>query len=282
MAYRRECLRRPSATKPGILVQSNRPWQPGWRRIGTPEPRTPRGKAPCMAARLPRLSPSVDGPYNRTVHGDCPVFAAQPSETVSVPFGRMGTGTFFRPQTAEKEASPQAVNGYPCNRAHQYLEAAVDHFVQIEFDCLPLRSLPRFDAPPDATPRQEALALSIRQAVHKHGTHNTFYLYNARCVFHLTNDPNVGMLEFGFHGTVLTDADDLAAQSCDLEVELNRDVCDWITTPVVDWFRETVSRAVQVEFDRYIAAGDLQKTVERMERLAVEMDAGGGFVGMGL
>ncbi len=158
----------------------------------------------------------------------------------------------------------------------------MDQFVQIEFDCLPLRSLPRLDAPPDATPQQEALALSIRQAVQRHGSHNTFYLYNARCVFHLTNDPNVGMLEFAFRGTVLTDEDDRRAQSCDLEVELTRDVCDWITTPVVEWFRETVARAVLVEFDRYIAAGDLQKTVDRMERLAAEMDASGGYLGMGL
>ncbi len=158
----------------------------------------------------------------------------------------------------------------------------MNQFVQIEFDCLPLRSLPRLDAPPDAPPEQEALALSVRQAVRKHGAHNTFYLYNARCVFHLTNDPNVGMLEFAFQGTVLTDADDRRAQSCDLEVELARDVCDWITAPVVEWFRETVSRAVQVEFDRYIAAGDLQKTVERMERLAEATDSSGGFVGMGL
>ena len=158
----------------------------------------------------------------------------------------------------------------------------MNHFVQIEFDCLPLRSLPRLDAPPDAPPEQEALAAKVRQAVRKHGAHNAFYLYNARCVFHLTNDPNVGMLEFAFQGTVMTDADDRRAQSCDLEVELTRDVCDWITEPVVEWFRETVARAVQVEFDRYIAAGDLQKTVERMERLAEATDSSGGFVGMGL
>lgn len=158
----------------------------------------------------------------------------------------------------------------------------MDPFVKIEFDCLPLRSLPRLDAPPDATPQQEALAMSIRQAVEKHGTHNAFYLYNGRCVFHLTNDPAIGMLEFGFRGTVLTDAEDRRTQSCDLQVELTRDVCDWITTPVVEWFLETVARAVEVEFDRYIAAGDLQKTVERIGRLAAEVDSSGGFVGMGL
>ena len=48
------------------------------------------------------------------------------------------------------------------------------------------------------------------------------------------------------------------------------------------WFAETVSRAVQVEFDRYIAAGDLEKTIERMEQVRAESDAHGGFLGMGL
>ncbi|MDZ7620791.1 MAG: hypothetical protein U1E05_27630 [Patescibacteria group bacterium] len=158
----------------------------------------------------------------------------------------------------------------------------MDHFVQIEFDCLPLRSLPRLDAPPDATPSQQALALAIREAVGKHGTHNAFYLYKGRCRFHLTNDPVVGMLEFGFRGTVLTDDEDRAARRCDLEVELASEVCDWITAPVVEWFGETVARAVQIEFNRFIAAGDLQKTVDRMERLTAEIDSVGGFVGMGL
>jgi hypothetical protein len=50
----------------------------------------------------------------------------------------------------------------------------------------------------------------------------------------------------------------------------------------VAWFQETVQRAVMVEFDRYIAAGDLQKTIQRIAKLQETMDARGGFVGMGL
>jgi hypothetical protein len=51
---------------------------------------------------------------------------------------------------------------------------------------------------------------------------------------------------------------------------------------VVQWFCETVAEAVKVEFDRYIAAGDLQKTIQRLERIRAASDAQGGFMGMGL
>ena len=46
------------------------------------------------------------------------------------------------------------------------------------------------------------------------------------------------------------------------------------------WFRETVPRAVMVEFDRYIAVGDLKQTIERVEKIQAESDQHGGFVGM--
>ena len=48
------------------------------------------------------------------------------------------------------------------------------------------------------------------------------------------------------------------------------------------WLKETVGHAVRVEFDRYIHAGDLQRTIERLEKLRAESDAHGGFLGMGL
>jgi hypothetical protein len=157
-----------------------------------------------------------------------------------------------------------------------------NQYVEITFDCLPLRSLPRLDAPPDASEEEEAMALRVREAVARHGTHNAFFLYNARCIFHLTNHEQIGMLEFSFEGTVLTDPDDRHAVSTDLTAELLRETCDWITEPVVDWFKRTVGEAVRVEFDRYIEAGDLGRTVERMQRLSAESDARGGFLGMGL
>lgn len=154
--------------------------------------------------------------------------------------------------------------------------------VQIAFDCLPLRSIGRVDIPLDASPAFRARCERIKHALETHGSHNTYYLENAHCTFHLTNDPAVGMLKFRFEGTVFTDEADRRTVRTDLAVELVADTCEWITEPVVQWMQEAVSRAVAVEFDRYIAAGDLQKAVERMQKLQAEQDAAGGFLGMGL
>ncbi len=154
--------------------------------------------------------------------------------------------------------------------------------VDITFDCIPLRSMGRFDIPLDATPEQKAFGERIRLAVRRHGLYNTFYLCNAKCVFHLTNHHEIGMLRFDFEGTVMTDQEDRKTIGCDLTAELEQEVCDWLTAPIVEWFKETVAEAVKIEFDRYIQAGDLQKTVERMERLQAETAAHGGFLGMGL
>ena len=154
--------------------------------------------------------------------------------------------------------------------------------VEIVFDCFPLRGVDRLNVSPDASPKFQQLCQRIRQAAEKHGHHNSYYLHNARCVYHLTNDPNVGMLAFGFEGTLLTDTEDQKTLSADLAVELRGDTCDWLTEPIVVWFRETVSRAVVVEFDRYIAAGDLAQTLQRLEQVQETIDAHGGFLGMGL
>jgi hypothetical protein len=160
--------------------------------------------------------------------------------------------------------------------------AAMQHYVDVMFDCLPLRSLGRFDPPIDAAADVVEFYDRLRRAAAKHGLHNSYYLYRAVCIFHLTNDAEIGMVEFAFEGTVLTDADDLKTRQCDLEVRLQREVCDWLTAPAVQWLGQSVSRAVQVEFDRYITAGDLQKTIARTEQLQKETEARGGFLGMDL
>ncbi len=154
--------------------------------------------------------------------------------------------------------------------------------VEISFDCQPLRSIARLDVPLDASPEYEALVERVQQAIQRHGLLNTYYLHDARCTFHLTNDPALGMLEFRFEGTVLTDEEDRKTLRADLLVELRRETCDWLTEPVVEWFRETVTRAVIVEFDRFISAGDLDRTKQRIEQLQAESDSHGGFLGMGL
>jgi hypothetical protein len=156
----------------------------------------------------------------------------------------------------------------------------MSRWVEIAFDCLPLRSVSRLDIPLDASPKFRERCERIKRSIEKHGSHNTYFLYNADCTFHLTNREGFGTLEFRFEGTVITDAADMHAQHADLEVELIRETCDWLTAPVVEWFRESVQHAVCVEFDRYIAAGDLAKTKERMDRLQAEIEKTGGHVGM--
>lgn len=152
--------------------------------------------------------------------------------------------------------------------------------VEISFDCLPLRSVGRFDIPVDASPKFRQRCERVLRAMQTHGTHNTYYLSNAKCVFRLTNDPEVGMLEFRFEGTLLTDETDCHARRADFEIDLTRETCDWLTAPVVEWFQGSVERAALVEFDRYIAAGDLARTEERIKQLQAQTDQKGGFVGM--
>lgn len=153
-------------------------------------------------------------------------------------------------------------------------------YVEISFDCLPLRTVGRIDIPLDASPAYRAHCERVQAALAAHGAHNTYYLYNAHCVFHLTNDPQQGMLDFVFTGTALTDETDQKTLRCVLDVELAQETCDWLTAPIVEWFRRSVHEAVRVEFDRYIQAGDLQKTRERIERIQRESDNRSGYVGM--
>ncbi|MGA2061091.1 MAG: hypothetical protein ABSG67_11465 [Thermoguttaceae bacterium] len=155
-------------------------------------------------------------------------------------------------------------------------------WVEISFDCLPLRSVACFTPPVDASREEADLYRRLREAAQKHGIHNAYYLHGGKCVFHLTNHEQIGMLNFHFDGVVLTDEKDMSTQECDLEVVLVGDTCDWLVDLVVKWFAESVCRALKIEFDRFIAAGDLDKTVKRLERLQAESDAKGGYLGLGL
>ena len=156
----------------------------------------------------------------------------------------------------------------------------MNRYVDITFDCLPLRSVGRLDIPMDASPKYRERCERIKQALEKHGSHNTYFLYNAKCSYHLTNQADSGLLEFRFDGVALTDDADQKTVRCSLDIELHRETCDWLTEPVVEWFKETVPRSVAVEFDRYIAAGDLAQTMERIARIQSESDQRGGYVGM--
>lgn len=156
----------------------------------------------------------------------------------------------------------------------------MDRWVEIEFDCLPLRSVPRWDVPLDASPKYQEFCTRLKEAAAKHGTHNVYYLLNARCKYHLTNRAELGTLEFSFEGVVLTDNDDRRATSSELAVRLLSETCPWLTEPIVRWFADTVARAVEVEFDRYIEAGDLKQTQQRIEQLQAASDQADGFLGM--
>jgi hypothetical protein len=156
----------------------------------------------------------------------------------------------------------------------------MNRWVDITFDCLPLRSVGRLDVPIDASPKFRELCTRVKAAIEKHGSHNTYYLYNARCIYHLVNADDTGVAEFRYEGVVITDPEDRRTKRCDLQVELLRETCDWLTEPVVQWFRETVTQAVAVEFDRYIEAGDLEQAKNRIEQVQAASDEAGGYLGM--
>lgn len=153
-------------------------------------------------------------------------------------------------------------------------------WVEIAFDCLPLRSVNRLDAPLDASPKLAAKLLRIKHAIETHGSHNSYYLHNAHCRFHLTNDPEIGSVSYKFEGTIFTDPEDLRAIRTELDVTLDRETCDWLNQSIVQWLAESVHRAVVVEFDRYIAAGDLAKTRERLAKIERTLEESQGYVGM--
>ncbi|HTQ40796.1 MAG TPA: hypothetical protein VMJ32_17370 [Pirellulales bacterium] len=156
----------------------------------------------------------------------------------------------------------------------------MQRYVEITFDCLPLRSISRLEIPLDASPRYRQRCENIKAAMETHGSHNSYYVYNAHCVFHLTNSADEGMLEFSFEGTVLTDEADQQAAHAHLQVKLERETCEWLTEPVVAWFKDTVPRALMVEFNRYIAAGDLEQAKKRIAALQAKADQSGGYMGM--
>ncbi|MEL7267490.1 MAG: hypothetical protein AAFP69_22140, partial [Planctomycetota bacterium] len=96
-------------------------------------------------------------------------------------------------------------------------------WVEIEFDCLPLRMVTRLDVPVDASPRYQQLVISVKEAIDQHGTHNAYFLHNATCTFHLTNDPEIGLVQFEFSGTALTDHADMKTRLVELKTRLKRE-----------------------------------------------------------
>ncbi len=152
----------------------------------------------------------------------------------------------------------------------------------ISFECTPLRSVPRLDIPLDASPVYRRRLERMQRAVGRHGTRNTYYLTGGSCTFRFTNEPDNGWVRFTFEGTLLTDETDARTIGSDLEITLALETCDWLTQPAVKWLELSVKHAIEAEFDRYIAAGDLSRALERLAREQAASDAAGGYLGMNL
>ena len=153
--------------------------------------------------------------------------------------------------------------------------------VDIAFDCLPLRAVGRVDVPIDASPAYRARCERLKHALETHGVENAYFLYNARCVYRLANSDVEGMLRFAFEGTVLTDRSDVKAERADLAIELAGDTCGGVPAEVMDWLRSVITRAVLIEFDRFIAAGQLAERVGQLGQVEQLSDVA-DFAGMNL
>jgi hypothetical protein len=153
--------------------------------------------------------------------------------------------------------------------------------VDIEFDCLPLRSVGRVDVPLDASRAFRARCEQLQRAIDAHGTQNAYFLYNTRCVFRLANSDLVNMVRFTFDGTVITDRSDGLADRADLTVKLTAETCGGVPPEVLRWFRPVVERAVLNEFDRFILAGRLAARVDELGMVTCVADLA-GFAGMGV
>jgi hypothetical protein len=151
--------------------------------------------------------------------------------------------------------------------------------VDIEFDCLPLRSVGRVDVPLDASPAYRARCERLKRAMDVHASENGYFLYNTQCVYHLANSEIANMLRFTFDGTVITDRSDRQAERCDLEIVLVAETCGGVPPAALEWLKRVIERAVLVEFDRFIAAGQLAHRVAELGALA-SLTSVSGFAGM--
>lgn len=136
---------------------------------------------------------------------------------------------------------------------HQPPEPTVD----IAFDCLPLRTVSRLDVPLDASDSLRQRGERMKAAINTLGLERSYFLYNARCVFRFANSDVDGVCRFEFDGAVLTDAGDRKCERTMLEVRLVSETCGGVPREVETWLAERVRQAVAIEFDRFIAAGQL-------------------------
>jgi hypothetical protein len=152
--------------------------------------------------------------------------------------------------------------------------------VDVEFDCVPLRTIGRLDIPLDASDAQRRRAAHMQSAINSYGVERTYFLQNARCVFRFANSDVEGVCRFEFEGIARTDAGDRKCEEVILEVALVSETCGGVPSVVQEWLIERVRQAVAIEFDRFIAAGQLAAQVGQPEapsRMAENLDGLGGM-----
>ena len=157
----------------------------------------------------------------------------------------------------------------------------MEPMIDIAFDCLPLRSVERVDVPLDASPAFRARLEHLQRAIESHPIANSYFLYNTQCTYRLANSEIVNMLRFTFDGTVTTDRSDCQAERADLSIVLTAETCGGVSAAALEWLRGVVERAVLVEFDRFIGAGQLAARVAELGESA-SVHSISGFVGMGV
>ena len=152
--------------------------------------------------------------------------------------------------------------------------------VTIVFECLPFRLVGHAGMPLDASDEQQALWRRFRAAMAKHGTANTYFLYNADCTFRLSNAEG-NSVRFIFEATVRTDEKDSHPVHIDIACRLAETEFPKPFAPAaLDFFREALRRAVLVEFQLFINAGNLKRALAEREHILQEWDRNRGFVGM--
>ena len=127
-------------------------------------------------------------------------------------------------------------------------------FVDIAFDCVPLRTVAQLRPPLDASTEYQRRCERIAAAIERHGDERTYWLENAHCTFRLANSEVIGMARFEFDGVAITDAGDAQTERVELNVRLAAETCNGVPPSVVDWLIEQVHRAVLVEFDCFLLA----------------------------
>lgn len=147
--------------------------------------------------------------------------------------------------------------------------------VEIAFDCLPLRSVGRLDMPLDASDAFRRRADHIKAALNDYGAERTYFLYNGHCVFRFANSEIEGACRLEFEGVVRTDAGDRICQEVHVDAHLAGDTCGGAPPAVQAWLADRVRQAVGIEFDRFIAAGQLAARAEQLGAGSSLADLGG-------